>query len=77
MITLYFIRQWLRCLLGTAGLGVLEWIFLGLTWLFILTGLLTLLLFAIITVLMVSDWRATRRSGVYRYDFIRDITHRR
>lgn len=45
------------------------------TWTFVLIGLLTLILFLIVTSLMYGDWRATRKSGLgYRYDIIRDIT---
>lgn len=76
MITLYFVRAWLRWLGGFLLALLAERVLLGWTWLFVLIGLLTLILFAAVTALLYGDWRATRRSGIYRYDFIRDITDR-
>jgi hypothetical protein len=77
VITLYFVRTWLKWLAG-CGLTVLgERVLLGMTWRFILIGLLTVLLFALLTWLMYGDWRVTRRNGTgYRYDIIRDVTRR-
>jgi polyferredoxin len=76
VITLYFIRAWLRWFGGFLLALLAERVFLGWSWLFILIGLITLLLFGVVTVLLYGDWRATRQSGIYRYDFIRDISRK-
>lgn len=77
MITLYFIKAWLRWFGGFILAIIGEYAFLRMSWAFVLIGLLTLMLFLLITVLMYGDWRATRRSGLgYRYDIIRDVTRR-
>lgn len=75
MITLYFIRAWLRWLAEFLLVLVGEYAFLRMGWAFVLIGLLTTLLFVVMTGLMYGDWKATRRNGLgYRYDIIRDIT---
>jgi hypothetical protein len=64
MITIYYVRTWLRWLaLATLAL-VCERALLGATWLCALAGVLTLLLFLILTCLMYADWRSARRAGV-------------
>lgn len=76
MITLYFVRMWLRWLFGSVGGIVLERVLLDTGW-FILAALVTVVVLVGVTWLMVGDWRSARRSGSgYRYDIIRDVTHR-
>lgn len=76
MITLYFLRAWCKWLASAALALVIERAILGWSWLFVLVALPTLAVFALLTWLIYSDWRATRRSGIgYRYDIFRDITH--
>lgn len=77
MITMLFLRTWLKWLALLCLALLVERAVLGWAWLFVLVAVVTLLLFGLFTSLLYGDWRAARRfGGGYRYDIFRDISRK-
>jgi hypothetical protein len=79
MITLYFLRTWVKALLAFVVALVIEYaLTLYASWWCILLVPVTLAVFLGFTVLLYKDWKASRANGIgYRYDIIRDVTRAR
>ncbi|MGA6165170.1 hypothetical protein [Amycolatopsis magusensis] len=76
MITLHFLKTWLKT---TAGFGLVllaEYVLIAGFWLFLLAAGLTVVVYLVVTALIVGEWRHARQTpGAYHYAFIRDTTH--
>jgi hypothetical protein len=79
MITLYFLRTWVKTLLAFVVALVIEYaLTLYASWWCIMLVPVTLAVFLGFTVLLYKDWKASRANGIgYRYDIIRDVTRAR
>ena len=79
MITIYFIRSWLKALLGFVLAVVIEYALAMYAsgWCVLLLPA-TIAVFLAFTVVLYKDWKAARRDGIgYRYDIVRDVTRAR
>lgn len=77
MITLYFIRMWLRWFGVFLVAELAEWVLLGRSGAFAIVGVVTLVLFLVFTRLLVGEWRSARHSGMYWYGVMRDNNRNR
>ena len=79
MVTLMYLKNWLKLAAITAGAVVIEWVLLHTGpwyWLALALGV-TALVFVAITSALVTDWRIQRGSALYRFDTVHDRTGER
>lgn len=75
MITMMFLKSWIKWLLVTVAAVAGEYVLITGRWWFILAGLATIAVFAVITAALWSDWKSSRRAGTrYGYTMLNDVT---
>ena len=78
MIAMYFLRLWVRVLLGTVTALTVELLVLHLSMWFAPAVVVTVAAFGLVTRMMWLDWKSARNSGAgYRYETFKDVTRDR